>query len=420
MNDIEQQKMKVWRWRVFAATWLSYAGFYFARKPFSIVKADLETAYGWGAEDLGMLGAAYLVAYTIGQFLAGAGGQRWGPRHVLLVGMAVSLGANAAMGFTNSFGTFAVLMALNGLAQATGWANNVGTMGHWFRREERGRVLGIWATNYQVGGVLANTLAAYMAGEMGFRWSFFAGSLVLSAVWIVVFFNQRNKPQDVGLPPVDDDVPDPDDVPDRETGWVRWPREVVANVLVIGFFYLFVKFIRYAIWSWAPYLLNQNFGMTTEDAGYLSTVFDLAGVAGVIVCGWMSDKLFDNKRAKVAFLFIVAMAVACVLLYTVGATSVLLFTISLGLIGFTLYGPDALMTGAGAIDVGSAKRATLAAGIINGMGSIGSVLQELVLGTVLAEGTMTAVFAILLGAAFGATLCLAYLLYRGKKGTASI
>ncbi len=424
-------KLRTWRWRVFAATWLSYAGLYFARKPFSIVKADLEKAYQWGADDLGILGATYLVAYTIGQFASGAFGQRLGPRIVLLTGMAVSIGANAALGFTNSFATFAVLMALNGLAQSTGWANNVGTMGQWFRRDERGRVMGIWATNYQVGGVLANTLAAYMAGSMGFQWSFFAGSLVLVGVWTFFFFNQRDKPEDLGLPPVDPDEDEDEDV-DPTTGKTSWPRQVVTNIVLIGCFYFFVKFIRYALWSWAPYLLNQNFGLTTADAGYLSTTFDVAGVVGVIVCGWMSDKLFDNARAKTAFIFIIGMAASCLVLYTLGTTSTVMFAISMGLIGFTLYGPDALMTGAGAIDVGAAKRATLAAGIINGMGSVGAVMQELVLGSLLSiEATGTAlaeaqqaaagrVFGVLLAAALGAAFCLAILLVRVRRGSADI
>lgn len=416
----EDRNLTIWRWRVFAATWLSYAGLYFARKPFSIVKADIEELYGWGPEELGLLGGLYLIAYTLGQFTSGALGQKWGPRVVLLGGMGLSIGANAALGFSNSFGTFGVLLFLNGLAQSTGWSNNVGTMGQWFRREERGRVMGIWATNYQVGGVLANVLAAWVAGAMGFQWSFFAGSLVLCAVWVFVFFNQRNKPEDVGLGPLEDPEPDEDDESGGESGKVSWPREIVVNIALIGAFYFFVKFIRYALWSWAPYLLKTELGLETDDAGYLSTVFDLAGIGGVIVCGWMSDKLFDNRRASVALLFIVGMALSCALLYTVGTTAAVMFAISLGLIGFTLYGPDALMTGAGAIDVGSARRATMAAGVINGMGSVGSVMQEFVLGAVLEEGSSSTVFAILLGAAVLAGVMLGVLLVRRRLGLAEI
>jgi sugar phosphate permease len=416
----QDRKRTVWRWRVFAATWLSYAGLYFARKPFSIVKADVEQTFGWGPEELGLLGGLYLIAYTIGQFTSGALGQKWGPRVVLLSGMALSVGANAALGFSNSFGTFGVLLFLNGLAQSTGWSNNVGTMGQWFRREERGRVMGIWATNYQVGGVLANVLAAYVAGAMGFRWSFFAGSVVLTAVWIFVFFNQRNKPEDVGLEPIDDPEQDAVDQVAKSEKRVTWPREIVVNIAIVGAFYFFVKFIRYALWSWAPYLLKTELGLQTDEAGYLSTVFDLAGVAGVIICGWMSDKLFDNRRASVALIFILGMAASCALLYTVGTTGAVMFATSLGLIGFTLYGPDALMTGAGAIDVGSARRATMAAGVINGMGSIGSVMQEFVLGAVLEEGSSSTVFAILLAAAISAALMLGILLIRRRRGLASL
>ncbi len=416
----QKQTYKVWRWRVFAATWLSYAGFYFARKPFSIVKADLGDSLNWSATDLGMLGAAYLIAYTIGQFLSGGAGQRFGPRIILLGGMAVSVAANALMGFSNSFGSFMVLMSLNGLAQSTGWSNNVGTMGHWFHRHERGKVMGIWATNYQVGGVLANTLAAYILGKYGFQYSFFAGSVVLMVVWAFVLFNQRNRPEDVGLPTMDDledGDGDEESSPEEDVGW---PREVVINIFIVGCFYLFVKFIRYALWSWAPYLLQKNYGLEGDDAGYISTVFDVAGIVGVIICGYLSDKLFEGKRAKIAFIFMVGMAISCVLLYTAGQASVLMFAVSMGFIGFTLYGPDALMTGAGAIDVGSAKRATMAAGIVNGMGSIGAVLQEFVLGSMLESGSVGLVFATLLTSAVLGAICLSALLYRGKQGKCDI
>ncbi len=404
-------QMRIWRWRIFAATFVAYAGLYFARKPFSVVKASLGDAFGWDAAQLGQLGAFYLIAYTVGQFLAGAAGQKWGPRIALLSGLGLSAVVNAACGFANTYAMFAVLVSLNGLAQASGWSNTVGTMGHWFRREERGKVMGVWATNYQIGGVLATTLAAYMLGKFGFEYAFFAGSVVVVFVWLFVLLNQRNKPSDVGLPNLEEDEPG-----QEAGGPVTWERDVVINLLIVGVFYFFVKFIRYAIWSWAPYLLQKNYGLAGDDAGYVSIVFDLAGVAGVIVCGWLSDRVFKGRRAIVSFIFILGMAASCLLLLVVGQISVMLFAISMGLIGFSLYGPDALMTGAGAIDVGSAKRATMAAGVINGMGSFGAVLQELILGSILKDGSTGLVFAILLGSAGAAAACLMVLLIRGRLG----
>ena len=410
-----EAELKSWRVRVFTATWASYAGFYFCRKPFYIAKASLEETMGWDAATLGAIGTAYLLAYAAGQFISGWAGNRFGPRLVLLLGMAVTIGANGAFGFTANAQTFTAFMVVNGFAQSTGWSNNVGTMARWFRREERGTVMGWWATNFQVGGVLANLLASAVLAAWGVQWAFFSGSIILMAVWTFFLFNQRNKPEDVGLAPVVLAEMSADGTSDG-----GWSRAVITNVLIVGVFYFFVKFIRYALWSWAPYLLNRNYGLDFDDAGYLSTAFDMAGIAGVIVCGWLSDKYFGGQRSQIAFLFICGMTASCGLLYVLGPTSLVLFGVSLALIGFTLYGPDALMSGAGAIDVGSPKQAVLAAGIINGMGSVGAVVQEFALGAMLKDSGVGMVFATLLGSSIAAAACLGVLVLRSRYGAANI
>jgi len=396
-----------WRVRVFTATWLSYFGYYFCRKPFYITKAALEDELGFDPERLAAIGAAYLVAYAIGQFIAGALGNRVGPRVVLLTGMALTIAVNAVFGFTTSWATFAGFMFLNGLAQATGWSCNVGAMAPWFARRERGTVMGLWATNFQAGGVAANALAATMLGLYGYRWAFF-------------LFNQRNRPEDVDLPPIDD--PDEAALEDDATG-SGWTRAILTNVLVLGVFYFNIKFIRYALWSWAPYLLQRHYGLEGDEAGFASTTFDIAGIAGVVALGFLSDRLFGGRRVRLSFYFMLAMLASTVLLYLFGATSLVLFTVSLGLIGFSLYGPDAILTSAGAIDVGTRRMATLAAGIINGMGSVGSVAQELIFGRVLAGGVednMGVVFGLLMTAAVLAAACLAFLLLRNRQGKADL
>ena len=405
-----------WRWRIFAATWLSYAGYYFCRKPFSIVKGTLGEDLGIDATSLGMIGTAYLLAYTVGQFIAGAAGNRWGPRVLLLIGMGLSIGVSIGFGFSNSVAMFALLMVLNGLGQAAGWSNNVGTMASWFGREERGRVMGLWSTCYQVGGVAANTLAAWVLGHYGWRYSFFAGAVVLVAVWVFFAWNQRDKPSDVGLPELPEPVPGPGD--DGQGGWSWLTTPVLTNMLLVGAFYFFVKFIRYAIWSWAPYFLDLNFGLAGDDAGYFSTTFDVAGIAGVLAAGWLSDKVFQSRRAIVSLIFMVGMAAACLALFLGGQTSPVVFAVLLGFVGFTLYGPDALMTGAGAMDIGSKRGATFVAGVINGMGSVGSVVQELVIGKMYddSEGELGPIFGLLMAASIGATVLIGLVVLRNRRG----
>ncbi|HMV68892.1 MAG TPA: MFS transporter [Myxococcota bacterium] len=408
---------RAWRARVFVATWASYAGYYFCRKPFFVAKQDIAAELGVGAADIAWVGTSYLLAYAIGQFIAGALGGRAGPRALLLVGMATTLVANAAFGLTNNLGTLSTLMFLNGIAQATGWSGNVGMMGQWFARAERGTVMGWWSTNFQAGGIAANTMAAWMLGSWGWRWSFWGGSFVMIGVLGLFALWGAEAPETVGLPPVDPE----EQAVDEDPSTPDWSPDVIMNVAIIGVFYFFIKFIRYALWSWAPFLLSRFYGLESDDAGYLSTIFDVTGVAGVIAIGWMSDRFFGGLRTLPSFLFLIAMTASCGLLYAVGSTSLTLFAVAIGLIGFSLFGPDALMSGAGAIDVGNRRTCVVAAAIINGMGSTGSVVQELVLGQLLTgPEAVDQTFALLLGSSVAATAVLGVLVLRARAGRSRV
>lgn len=427
------QTFGAWRWRVFAATWLCYAGFYFARKPFYIVKADLGERLQLSAATLGTIGAVYLIAYTIGQFLAGALGQRLGSRRLLIGGMAAAVAASVGFGLAGGAVTLAVLMAINGIAQATGWSGTVGNLAQWFRRSERGRVMGVWATCYQVGGVASNAMAAWILVRFGDQMAFFAGALVLLGVLGFFAANQANRPRDKGFADLPPDVeadgapadaeaegaPAADGAAAATSADPGWSRGVWTSVLLVGGFYFFVKFIRYALWSWAPFLLKREFGLQGDEAGYIATLFDLAGIAGVLAAGWASDRFFAGRRVGVSLLLLGGMLAATLLLATVGRGSLTMFGVAMGLIGFCLYGPDALMTGAGAMDIGGRRGAILAAGIINGMGSAGSIVQELWVGQVLdakaADSTAT-FLALLVGASLGALALLGAVEVRNRRG----
>ncbi|TFG98537.1 MAG: MFS transporter, partial [Calditrichales bacterium] len=288
-----------WQIKIFSATWLAYVGYYFCRKAFYVVKSPLSDSLGLTAIDLAHLGTAYLVFYMIGQYSSAYFGKRMGPKLMLLTGMGISIVCNFAFGISNGFWTIMLFLAINGLAQGTGWPGCIGSLAYWFKRKQRGSILGVWSTCYQLGSVLATSFAAYMLGVMGWRWSFFGASLVLLVIWIAVALLHPNRPEDVGLEPLTDDLDEPVGVDEKQG--LGWTREVYVTIITMGFIYFGIKFLRYALWSWAPFFLSKNFDMAGDNAGYLSTVFDLSGFAGVIFAGFVSDKIFKGRRSFLTF-----------------------------------------------------------------------------------------------------------------------
>lgn len=416
---------RTWRAKVFAATWLSYVGFYFCRKPFSAAKGAIGHETHWSATTLGNIWAAYLIMYAVGQFVAAGMGTRLGPRRNVLIGMATSIAVTAALGFTLSIPAMMALVALNGLAQATGWSGNVGTMAGWFHKRERGKIMGAWSNCFTVGALTSGWAMAWVLtmhekdAPAPWRWCFYSGALVLGVIWLIFFFLQRNKPEDVGLAAIEDpvDASGASEEP-RESGFFGLSRNAWTNLLLVAGFYFFAKFIRYAMWSWAAYFLQQNYSLTGARANVYATAFDLMGIPGVFVTGWISDRFFKSRRAGVALGMLIAMTITTALLVKFGATSVTVFAILLGLVGFTLYGPDAILTSAGAMDIGSRRAATFATAIISGFGSMGAIVQEIVIARMYdsKHGELGPVFYMLFGSAILAVVFVVVLVLRNRAG----
>ncbi len=373
-----------WRLRIFGATWLAYAGFYLCRKNFSVVMPLLTQEFGYTKTDFAWLLTGYSLVYMLGQFANGMLSDRFGPRLIVGVGLVVSVIANVTMGLGTALALLTVMMWLNGYGQSTGWSGLIKNMATWYRHEERGIVIGWWSTCYVVGGFVATIIATYWSTnttwfpEWGWRRGFLVPALLLAVVAVVYSVYTRNKPSDAGF----DDLPEDAGHASADPEAAFQPsilREVLASsaVWVTGGMYFFTKMTRYGFLFWLPLYMTEALGYSDSDAGYTSSIYELIGFFGVLIAGYASDKLFHARRFPVGCLMLLGLAVILALHPTLSQYGMLVNAISIGIIGIMTYGPDALMSGAAAMDIGSQRGAATAAGVINGMGSIGQLISPL-------------------------------------------
>ncbi|HEX9473260.1 MAG TPA: MFS transporter [Steroidobacteraceae bacterium] len=418
MSAANPALLRRYRAQLFAATWLSYAGFYLCRKVYAVLKHPLKEQFGLDDVHIAYPWTIYLIAYMLGQFLAAWLGKRMESRRVLAYGMCVAAACNIVLGalvdshVANVFSWMCVTMAIHGLAQATGWPHNVALFANWTRRSERGTLFGLWGTCYQLGAVAGKGLAGFLLGWLGMAWSFYGSSLVLFAITIVFVMLARERPQSVGLSLEDDAEPD---VPAAAAGaaiparQAPLPAGFIGSIMAMGLIYFGFKFIRYALDSWSTLILVEQFRISTTKAAYLSTAFDWIGFLGVIVGGLWSDRIPGARRTPVIFWMTAGCFVFTTLMWLVGLSSPVLFVAMLGLIGFTAMGPDSLLSGACAMDIGSRRQAALAAGVINGLGSIGPIVQEPLIGWLKETHGSQAVLLLLVGVVFLTTVATALL-----------
>jgi OPA family glycerol-3-phosphate transporter-like MFS transporter 1/2 len=154
--------------------------------------------------------------------------------------------------------------------------------------------------------------------------------------------------------------------------------------------------------------------VSVKSAGNLSTLFDVGGIVGGILAGYVSDKL--NARATTAACFMYA-AIPSMLLYrTYGYISQTVNIVLMMIAGLFINGPYALITTAVSADLGthsslrgdSRALATVTA-IIDGTGSAGAALGPLLTGFISTKG-WDAVFVMLMIGALVAGLLLSRLI----------
>jgi OPA family glycerol-3-phosphate transporter-like MFS transporter len=365
----------------YALTWTSYASYYLARKGLPVAKVTIEKTLGEAS--LRGVETAYLAAYAAGQYVNGWLGDRIGARRLIGAGMLLSAAACVAFGASTTAGVFLVAWVVNGLAQSTGWPGNIKAMAEWTPPESRGAVMGVWSTCYQVGGIVATSIAVRFLVAWGRPWAFYGPAVIMAAVGVAVLLLLGKGP----LAPAK--VARGGESPELRAARVALLKSPI--VASLGLSYFCMKLIRYAILFSAPKYLATELHYDAKLAADVSTAFEWGGVLGAVGIGLLSDRLRRVPRAAIAAACLVGLGGAFAL-YMRAGSGVGANVAGLALLGFLLFGPDALVSGAAAQDAGGPHSAALAAGLVNGLGSLGAIFQEAVLRGVSARWGWPGVF----------------------------
>jgi len=388
--------------RAWTISWCSYATYYLGRKGFSVSKRTLHAELGLSEVTLGWIDTVYLGAYSLGQFASGWLGDQIGARRLLAIGSFGSALACAAFGASSSALLFGLFFFANGLFQATGWPGTTRAMAEWTTPQNRGTVMAFWSTCYQVGGIAANWFAGLMLVQLGWRASFLGPALVLALMGGVVLLWLEPGPEPVELDP------EAARLRDRRAD-VRTAQLAVAKnpeLWAYGASYFFIKFVRYALLFWLPYYLSTTRGYAGDTAAYVASAFEVGGIAGVIALGTYSDRFRRRSRARLSAYALIGLSTSLLAYGWLADLGMFFNVFGLSAIGACLFGPDSLLSGAAAQDIGGPHAAAAATGLVNGIGSIGGMLAGFVVPQISKAFGWQALFPTLCGLAVCSALAL--------------
>jgi len=375
-----QQGFKSWRKRILITTWITYAAFYLGRVNMSIAIPGIMEEYGISKTAVGGVLTALFTMYAIGQFVNGQLGDKLGAKRLVSIGIISSAIINLIFGFLpNILSGMVILWGINGYFQSMGWSPSVKTIANWFPRKTRGKASGLLGTSYQIGSAVSWALSGFIVGLFGWRWAFWLPGMLLILFGVHWFVRIRNAPEEVGLPTIEEEekgVEKSKVKKDHHLGFKFTLKTVLTRkrIWAVALALFFLNIVRYGFLSWAPTYMFEIQHAQISLAAYKAMAIPIAGSLGAIFAGWISDKLFEHRRAPIAMIMLLFLAFFSWIYPKVPAGDWVLSLGVLIIIGFMTYGPHVMMVTAMPMDFGSRKAAASATGFIDGWGYIGAAL----------------------------------------------
>lgn len=197
----------------------------------------------------------------------------------------------------------------------------------------------------------------------------------------------RNAPPSIGLPTASEWLGE-DSHPSKEKSTWQTQRVIfgITAMWIVAASSALMYVTRYAINSWGVLYLQEICGYSLVDAGFYLAVNTVAGIAGSIAYGYISDKCFDAHRPPANLIFAIVEIAALVVIFF-GPKNDLILLFAFAVYGAALSGLIASVGGLFAVDIAPRGATGAAMGFVGVFSYLGAATQENVSASLIKQGT---------------------------------
>lgn len=371
------------RIRIMLAITLCYGLIYTCRLAIGMVKPQMIDQGIFTPAEFGLIGSALFYTYAFGKLTNGFLADHANMRIFLPLGFLISAICNAGMGFADTLMMAVVIWGLNGWFQGFGAPGSVVAMTAWFSNKERGRTYGIWSTAHSIGEGLTFFVIGWVVAHWGWQYGYFVPAMIGLVTAVLAYILMRDRPRTMGLPTVadwkDDHLAESEKSKSKSTLALQFSILAIPTIWVLAMASLANYITRYAINSWGPLYLQKAHGYDEITSGTLLMLSTLAGVAGAVLYGFISDKFFNAKRPPANLLFSIVEIIGLLIIFF-APPSLPMMIFGMMLFGLGLTGLVTSLGGLFAVDICPKRVAGAAMGVIGVFSYLGAAFQENVSG----------------------------------------
>lgn len=373
--------------RLLPFLFFAYITNYLDRANVSFAALQMSQELHFSDRVFGLGSGIFFVGYVLLQIPGALLVHRWGARRSISAIMIVWGMTTVLMAFIQTPSQFYAARFVVGLAEAGFFPGIIVYLSQWFSYKERALATAHFMAAIPISFVVGAPLAAWLLsihwlGLHGWRWIFIGEGIPAAVFGIITVFYLSDRPDDASwLAPEERDWI----VATLETekqlkvvthGYKWWQALRQRDVLILSLVTFFAYTSNYGLIFWLPTVLKRISGFPDSKIALVSGLPYLAGIAGMLWCGWHSDRTGERRWHVAVPLFVSG---ASLLFAYAGGVSPWLTVVAFS---GTLLGYYAFLACCWALPAAllSESAAAAAIGVINLVGSTGGFVGPYLVG----------------------------------------
>lgn len=281
-------------WVIIVVTFLALLLSAGVRNAASVLFEPLEADFGWDRAEVSFAFAISLIFFGLGAPLGGSLIDKYGPRRVLLAGLALIATGLALLLTVTEIWQFHLYW---GVIIGIGTGAVAGTLGgtvalRWFNKY-RGLALGLFSSAAAAGQLLFLPALIPLADAGGWQGVFAILGLLIAIILIPALFFMRNTPEEVGTSAIGEATAATVSIDNRSTPMREAIRTRDFWLLAGSFFVCGYTTIGLITTHLLPHSLEHGFQKV--EISWAIAFMGAMNIVGTTASGWLTDRM-DNRK----------------------------------------------------------------------------------------------------------------------------